>query len=210
MDGFSFARRVKEHAWLKNVKLIALTSDAIPGIADQTSRAGFDAFLSKPFTRAELYEILRAVFGDTRKDRQQIITRHLAHELLTKGISVLVVEDNVLNQKLMGILLQQMGCVYELAVNGREAVAKAGEKRYDVILMDIQMPVMDGLEASQVLRQQGVTTPIIALTAHVFKEDEEKCRAAGMDDFLTKPVELKAIREKLLRWGENRNTLPSS
>jgi two-component system, sensor histidine kinase and response regulator len=206
MDGFTFARKVKENPRLSRAKLIALTSDAIPGIADQTNRVGFDAFLSKPFTKAELYEILRAVFGDTRKDKRQIITRHLAHELLTKGISVLIVEDNPLNQKLMGILLQQMGCAYELAGNGREAIEKVGQKRYDVILMDLQMPVMDGLEASKAIRNQlNLKTPIIALTAHVFKEDEEKCRAAGMDDFITKPVEIKTLREKLLKWGENRS-----
>jgi signal transduction histidine kinase/CheY-like chemotaxis protein len=211
MDGFTFARKVKENPRLSRAKLIALTSDAIPGIADQTNRAGFDAFLSKPFTKAELYEILRAVFGDTRKEKRQIITRHLAHELLTKGISVLIVEDNPLNQKLMGILMQQMGCVYELANNGREAVEKAGKKGYDVILMDIQMPVMDGLEATKIIRGQlHQKVPIIALTAHVFEEDEEKCKAAGMDDFLTKPVEIKMLREKLLIWGENRNTLPVS
>jgi two-component system sensor histidine kinase/response regulator len=202
MDGFTFVRKVKEDSRLSGVKLIALTSDAVPGIAEQTSRAGFDAFLSKPFTKGEFYEILRAVFGDTRKEKQQIITRHMAHELLTKGISVLVVEDNALNQKLMTILLQQMGCVFECAGNGREAIAKVGENTYDVILMDIQMPVMDGLEASKIIRSQlGIKTPIIALTAHVFKEDEEKCRAAGMVDFLTKPIETNALKEKILAWG---------
>jgi signal transduction histidine kinase/AmiR/NasT family two-component response regulator len=203
MDGYTFAGKVKENLRLNNVKLIALTSDAIPGIADQTSKAGFDAFLSKPFTRTELYEILRAVFGDTRKEKHQIITRHMAHELLAKGISVLIVEDNALNQKLMSILLQQMGCIFEIANNGREAVTKVGENIYDVILMDIQMPVMDGLEASKIIRGRlGIKTPIIALTAHVFKEDEEKCKVAGMDDFLTKPVVTNALKEKILKWGK--------
>jgi two-component system, sensor histidine kinase len=78
-----------------------------------------------------------------------------------------------------------------------------------VILMDMQMPVMDGLEASRVIRKQlMITTPIIALTAHVFKEDEEKCRAAGMNDFLGKPVEIRMLRDKLLKWGE-KGTAPA-
>jgi two-component system, sensor histidine kinase and response regulator len=202
MDGYTFAKRIRENTRLIGLKIIALTSDALPGIAEETSKAGFDAFLSKPFTRTELYEILCAVFGDTRKERQQIITRHMAHELLTKGISVLVVEDNTLNQKLMGILLQHMGCVYEMAGDGREAIAKVEGKRYDVILMDIQMPVMDGIDASKEMRNRlNLKTPIIALTAHVFREDEEKCKAAGMDDFLTKPVEPKTLKEKILKWG---------
>ena len=79
---------------------------------------------------------------------------------------------------------------------------KVGENKYDLILMDIQMPVMDGLEASKIIRNRlRVKTPIIALTAHVFRENEEKCRAAGMDDFLTKPIEIKALKEKMLKWG---------
>ena len=201
MDGFTFADRVKRMERWKNVKLIALTSDAVPGIADRTSKAGFDAFLSKPFSRKDLYEVVRAVFGDLRKDKAQIITRHMAHELLTKGISVLLVEDNALNQKLMGILLKQMGCEFELANNGREAVEKVRTGIYDVILMDIQMPVMDGLQASKIIRTEiKAETPIIALTAHVFQEDAKKCEEAGMDDFLTKPVETKALREKILNW----------
>jgi two-component system, sensor histidine kinase and response regulator len=202
MDGYALAREIKNINRLNDVKLIALTSDAIPGIADNSSKAGFDAFLSKPFTRLELYEILRAVFGDSRKEKGQIITRHLAHELLTKGISILVAEDNAINQKLIGILLKQMGCDFEMANNGQEAVEKAGKNKFDCILMDIQMPVMDGYEAAKIiLNQSNSAPPLIALTAHVFQEDAEKCKAAGMVDVLTKPVSLKALREAILKWA---------
>jgi CheY-like chemotaxis protein len=202
MDGYALAREIKNIERLSTVKLIALTSDAIPGIADNSSKAGFDAFLSKPFTRLELYEILRAVFGDSRKEKNQIITRHLAHELLTKGISVLVAEDNAVNQKLIGLLLKQMGCIFELANNGQEAVTLAGTKKFDCILMDIQMPVMDGYEAAKIIgAESNSNVPIIALTAHVFQEDAEKCKASGMVDFLTKPIALKALREAILKWA---------
>jgi signal transduction histidine kinase/DNA-binding response OmpR family regulator len=204
MDGFAFARKVRSKERLKDVKLVALTSDAVPGNADQSGNAGFDAFLSKPVTRMELYEVMRAVFGDMRTEKSEIITRHMAHELLPKGISVLVVEDNALNQKLMGILLTQMGCVFEIAGDGNKAVKKTGEKRYDLILMDIQMPGMDGFEATSRIRNRlKVDTPIIALTGHVFKEDEEKSKAVGMNDFLTKPVEIKTLKEKIIRWTQN-------
>jgi signal transduction histidine kinase/DNA-binding response OmpR family regulator len=202
MDGYAFARKIKAEDRLKEMKLIALTSDAVPGAADDAGKAGFDAFLSKPFTRMELYEILQAVFGDTRKEKHEIITRHIARELLTKGISVLLVEDNVINRKLMGLLLQQMGCVFEMANNGREAVEKAEKNKFDCILMDLQMPVMDGYEATKkICGQQADHPPIIALTAHVFQEDAGKCKAAGMVDFLTKPVDLKALREMILKWA---------
>ena len=114
-DGYSFARQLKADERLRQMKLIALTSDALPGSAEFSNRVGFDAFLPKPFRRRDVYEILRAVFGDRRDQKQQIITRHLAHELLTKGISVLLVEDNNLNQKLMKVLLGKMGCVVDMA-----------------------------------------------------------------------------------------------
>jgi two-component system, sensor histidine kinase and response regulator len=200
-DGFTFAKAIRSDDKLRDIKLIALTSDAVPGNANQSGNAGFDAFLSKPFTRQEFYEIIRAVFGDARKEKTQIITRHMAHELLQKGVSVLVAEDNPVNQKLIRILLQQMGCSVDFADDGREAVIKAGEKKYDCILMDIQMPGMDGFEAATQIRTNlKIETPIIALTGHVFKEDEDKAMSVGMNDFLTKPIEAKLLREKIVRW----------
>jgi CheY-like chemotaxis protein len=203
IDGYALAREVRKIDRLKDIKLIALTSDALPGSSEDSNKAGFDAFISKPFTRTELYEVLRAVFGDSRKEKHQIITRHLAHELLTKDLSVLVAEDNAINQKLMKLLLTQMGCAFEMANNGKDAVEKAGKKHFDCILMDLQMPVMDGYEAAKIISgQHNNTIPIIALTAHVFQEDAEKCKAAGMVDFLTKPIVFNTLREAILKWGK--------
>jgi signal transduction histidine kinase/DNA-binding response OmpR family regulator len=202
IDGYSFARQVKADDRLRHVKLIALTSDALPGSAEYSNRVGFDAFLPKPFRRRDVYEILRAVFGDKRGTKHQIITKHLAHELLTKGISVLLVEDNHLNQKLMTVLLDKLGCVVEIANNGREAVERTASHTYDVVLMDLQMPVMDGFEATEIIRRQnGSPVPIVALTARAFKDDEEQCRAVGMNDFLTKPIDARALRETLFKWA---------
>ena len=119
-----------------------------------------------------------------------------------KGLTILVVEDNPLNQKLMAILLKQLDCIADMANNGSEAVDMAGKKKYDIILMDIQMPVMDGYEATELIRLQvNRKTPIIALTAKVFQEDQEKSAACGMNDFLTKPVETQALRKMILKWG---------
>jgi signal transduction histidine kinase/DNA-binding response OmpR family regulator len=201
-DGYSFCKEIRHNDRLKAMSVIALTSDAMPGAAERTSSAGFDAYLSKPFTRNDFYGILQAVFGDARKGDRRIITRHMVQELLTKGISVLVAEDNPLNQKLMGILLNKMDCVVDMAGNGREALEMAEKKKYDVILMDIQMPVMDGFKATEFIRTQlKLTTPIIALTAKVFQEDREKCTTCGMNDFLSKPVEAKALKEMILKWS---------
>jgi signal transduction histidine kinase/ActR/RegA family two-component response regulator len=119
----------------------------------------------------------------------------------TRGASVLVVEDNPLNQKLMAILLKQLGCLADMAGNGAEAVDMAEKKKYDVIFMDLQMPVMDGYRATELIRERtNRATPIIALTAKVFQEDQEKCMACGMNDFLTKPVETRTLKEMILRW----------
>ncbi len=203
MDGFIFAKLLRQNERQKNVKLIALSSDATPGTARQSNLAGFDAYFSKPFTRQELYEILQTVFGDVRQEKDQIITRHLAQELLLKKISVLVAEDNAINQQLMGYLLAQIGCVFEMAGDGREAVVKLSKKNYDIILMDIQMPVMDGIDATKVIRRDlRLKTPVIALTARIFKEDEEKCMEAGMDDYLIKPIDREKLKEKILSWTQ--------
>ena len=202
MDGFQLVQRIRNNPRFANVKIIALTSDALPGISDKSAQAGFDAYLTKPFLRKDLYEILQATFGDYRKDDKQIITRHLTQELLTKDIKILVAEDNPLNQKLMKIVLNQMGCVVEIVSNGREAVDKLRTNTYDVVLMDIQMPEVDGVQATKIIREElKVTVPIIALTAHVFKEEEDRCHDAGMNDFLSKPIDAKKVREKLLKWA---------
>ena len=201
-DGYSFARQLKADERLRQMKLIALTSDALPGSAEFSNSVGFDAFLPKPFRRRDVYEILRAVFGDRRDQKRQIITRHLAHELLTKGITVLLVEDNHLNQKLMSVLLDKMGCVVDMAANGHEAVERVSAKTYDLVLMDVQMPVMDGYQATEIIRRNnGATLPIVALTARAFKDDEDRCKAVGMNDFLTKPIDARALRETILRWA---------
>ncbi len=202
IDGYSFARQVKADDRLRQVKLIALTSDALPGSAEYSNRVGFDAFLPKPFRRRDVYEILRAVFGDKREARHQIITKHLAHELLTKSITVLLVEDNPLNQKLMTVLLGKLGCLVDIANNGQQAIERSAARTYDVVLMDLQMPVMDGFEATEIIRRRnGSNVPIVALTARAFKDDEERCRAVGMNDFLTKPIDARALRETLLKWA---------
>jgi CheY-like chemotaxis protein len=141
------------------------------------------------------------VFSDDRKERREVITLQMVHELLNREISALLVEDNALNQKLMSIMLKQMGCSYEVANNGREAIDMLRSKSYDIILMDVQMPVMDGYEATKFIRgEMKITTPIIALTAHVFKEEIQKCKDVGMNDYVPKPFETKKLRETLQKW----------
>jgi CheY-like chemotaxis protein len=124
---------------------------------------------------------------------------------LLRSLSVLVVEDDSLSRKLMDILLRRMNCEVDMAKNGHEAILKASTKKFDVILMDIQMPLMDGLEATEFLRTHMQNeTPIIALTAKASREDDRKCIMAGMNDFLSKPVEFGLLQNKILKWTEKK------
>ena len=115
---------------------------------------------------------------------------------------VLLVEDNAINQEVAASMLSQLGVRYDVAENGEQAVQKAQEKRFDLIFMDIQMPVMDGYQATRLLREQQVTVPIIALTAAAMIEDKNKAQAAGMDDHLSKPIAQSALRAALDKWVE--------
>jgi len=143
------------------------------------------------------------VFNNNRKDDGEVIILHAVQEPGNKEISALLVEDNAINQKLMSIMLQQLGCHHEIANNGREAVDILRIRSFDIILMDVQMPVMDGYEATRIIRNElKITTPIIALTAHVFQEEIQKCKDIGMNDYVPKPFEAKKLQETFLRWAK--------
>jgi two-component system sensor histidine kinase/response regulator len=201
MDGYEFARRVKSNNF-KSVKLIAVSSDARPGSAKQAKDAGFDAFITKPVTERGVINVMKTVLGDKRSDGQ-IVTTHMAEELIGKKIRVLVAEDNPVNKKLIQILLQKIGCEVEIVSNGKEAVEKAMTKDFDICLMDIHMPVMSGIEATEQIRKNGNTTlPIVALTADVFKEGKERCLEAGMNDFLSRPVKPEKLEQKIAEWTD--------
>jgi PAS domain S-box-containing protein len=204
MDGYTMAREIKKNPKTRGIKIVAVTSDVNLGAARGAGEAGFDAFLPKPVLKSDLIEIMRTVLGDQRQDpgAEQIVTRHMAEEFSCKGLKILVAEDNLVNQKLLRVLLKNLGCEVDVASNGQVAVEKVRTHRYDLVLMDIQMPGMGGLEATEIIRSQiSKTLPILALTAAILKEDERKSLAAGMNDFIPKPVELVRLKEKIIRWS---------
>jgi CheY-like chemotaxis protein/anti-sigma regulatory factor (Ser/Thr protein kinase) len=201
MDGYEFARQVKNNN-VKGVKLIAVSSDARPGSAKEAKDAGFDAFITKPATERGVINVMKTVLGDKRSDGQ-IVTTHMAEELIGKKVKVLVAEDNPVNKKLIEILLQKLGCVGKIVSNGKEAVDKVMTEDFDICLMDIHMPVMSGIEATEEIRKMGNTTlPIVALTADVFKEGKERCLEAGMNDFLSRPVKSEKLEQKIAEWTD--------
>jgi two-component system sensor histidine kinase/response regulator len=205
MDGEETARRIKSIPELSEVLLVILTSMGQRGDAARLQGIGCSGYLLKPVKLSQLSEALMAVLGLKRaavdQRRQQLITRHTLAE--QQEMRILLAEDNPINRKLAVILLKRAGYIVETVENGRQAVEALARDRYSLALMDVQMPDMDGLEAVELIRaQEGADkhTPIIAMTAHAMKGDRERCLAAGMDDYLSKPLQTKELFEAIRRW----------
>jgi signal transduction histidine kinase/CheY-like chemotaxis protein len=191
-------RRIKEQK--KIIKMIALSSDVKLGITKELEGYGFHGFLPKPVTRYELSRVIATVMGDQRR-KGSIVTRHMAEELKCKGVKILVAEDVLANQQLLKAYLDMLGCVGEYVNNGKEAIEKLKKNKYDICLMDIQMPVMGGVEASKIIRAEiSKTLPIVALTAEDVIEEEKKYLAAGMTDCLHKPLDVHHLRDKIAKY----------
>jgi CheY-like chemotaxis protein len=180
-----------------------------------TQGVEFAAFLHKPLKPSHLYNVLISLFA-----KQPALSRaEVTETLLDAGLGqrlplrILLAEDNTLNQKLALRLLERMGYRADVAANGLEVLEALQRQRYDVILMDVQMPDMDGLEASRLITEEWPPQQrprIVAMTANAMQGDREECLAAGMDDYLTKPIQIKALQEALERVGlrVKRHTAP--
>ena len=170
-------------------------------IADYRA-AGFDGYLIKPLRPASLVERARALTGGAvGKDA---VPTSSEDDRLSRpafpGVRVLLVEDNPVGALLATTLLKRQGCVVEAAAGGEEALQALDRARFDLVLMDMRMPGMDGLETTRNLRARGDETPVLALTANAFADDRRACLDAGMDDHLTKPLGVEALTAALTRW----------
>jgi PAS domain S-box-containing protein len=198
--GREFVKRVRARDDLKGVKLVVVDPSAVPGAAKKAREDGFDAYISKPVLRQNFIKIIQTVLGVGRADGR-IVTVHMAEDLSCKGIKVLIAEDISASQKLLSLVLKRLGCEADIVSNGKEAVEKLRNGTYDIVLMDVQMPVMDGIEATKVIRSEiNQTVPIIALTAAAMEDDRAKSMGAGMNDYLTKPIKAGELKKKLLVW----------
>ncbi len=198
MDGAELGKQIKNDPLLKETKMIMLTSMGMRGEAARMEKIGFAAYLTKPIRRSQFFDCLVSVFSQqpakTSLRKQPLITKHSLSEEQRKKTRVLVVDDNSINQKLAKRMVEKFGFVADIASDGKEAVAALGSFKYNLVLMDVQMPVMDGFTATGIIRNPNSKVldhdiPIIALTANAMKGDRDKCLAAGMNGYISKPIQ---------------------
>ncbi|MGH8309668.1 MAG: response regulator, partial [Steroidobacteraceae bacterium] len=209
--GMMLGRRIREEPRFDETRLVLLTLLDDAREQSQLRELGFAGSLRKPVRSRELLTLLDQVLEHEAQEWTQrlrpLVTRStLVDTPAGRRWSVLLVEDNPTNQRVAQLYLEKLGCDVTLASNGEEAVRAAARTSFDVVFMDVQMPVMDGLEATRQIRIHeagGSRVPIVALTASAMREQLDACLAAGMNDFITKPVELPRLKSVLERWSRS-------
>ena len=208
MDGIELAHKIKEDPSISSTRLILLTSLGVRGDAEVASRVGVAAYLTKPVRQSHLFDAIATVMGMSEgivPEEAQLVTRHSIRERREAlRARVLVAEDNAVNQKVAVRMLESLGYQADVAADGLEALEALSRIPYAAVLMDVQMPEMDGYEATSEIRRREQEserrTPIIAMTANAMEGDREKALAAGMDDYVPKPVKREELEAVLTRW----------
>jgi PAS domain S-box-containing protein len=215
MDGEELGRTIRSDARLTDIRMVILTSLGTRGDAHHFEEIGFSAYLTKPIRHQELFGVLALALAKRGTEpAQPIVTRHSAHTLLNRPagstVRILLAEDNITNQQVALGILKKFDLRADAVANGAEAVKALESIPYDVVLMDVQMPVMDGLEATYKIRNPHSAVlnhaiPIIAMTAHAMQSDREQCLKAGMNDYVTKPVTPQELAKVLGKWLPREN-----
>jgi CheY-like chemotaxis protein/HPt (histidine-containing phosphotransfer) domain-containing protein len=211
-DGESLGKAIKADPELRDTHLVMMSSLGTRGDAKRLKAIGFSAYLTKPVKQSQLYDCLAMVLGGgcaapAKTQDTALITRHTLNEARRRMVRILLAEDNPTNQQVALAILEKLGFGADTVADGREAVQALETVPYDIVLMDVQMPEMDGFEATRAIRsgKTGVLDPkipIIAMTAHAMKGDRERCLEAGMDDYISKPIAPQALAEALEKWVE--------
>ncbi len=220
MDGFEVSQLIKKNPLLSEIKIILLTSAGRRGDGARCKKLGISGYLTKPIKQAELFKIIMSVLVERTADdiltESRFITRHTIREEWPKQtLKILLAEDNLINQKFTIKLLENMGHSALPAKNGQEALNVLENHPVDLVLMDVQMPDMDGFEATGIIRERekssGAHLPIIAMTAYALKGDREKCLEAGMDAYISKPIKIpeliEVIRQAALEKVDQKNKI---
>ncbi len=203
MDGFEFSEKVRAQAALKEVPIILLTSSGTRGDSEKCKRIGINAYLPKPVKLSDFLKAIQVTMGLPKQDDQHksLVTQYTVRQALPQ-LHILVAEDNPVNQKLARKILEKAGFSVDIAGNGFEVLDKIKENHYDLILMDVQMPEMDGLQATRKIREmesEDNHLPIIALTAHAMQKDVDICLRAGMDGYVSKPIRREELFKEIER-----------
>jgi PAS domain S-box-containing protein len=200
MDGFTLAQRIAHDRRYAGTGLVMLTSAGEPEDVARCRKLGISAYLTKPIKQSELFDVVVSVIGEPVVERPKSLKKPRSKR---GGLHVLLAEDNQVNQLVAKRILERLGHVATVVSSGREAVSAAQAGKYDVIAMDVQMPEMDGLEATAAIRRWELTTgmhiPILAMTAHAMKGDRERCLEAGMDGYTSKPIRIKELEQALAK-----------
>ena len=234
MDGETLGRIIQADKRMNDIRMVMLTSLGMRGDARRLEEIGFVAYATKPIRHQELKAVLSLAMGDRSKSTQRpIATRHTARETLNLFAGckarILLAEDNITNQQVALGILKKLGLRADAVANGAEALKALETLPYDLVLMDVQMPVMDGIEATKRIRNRerkmmndeygmmnkeepvaddshsSLILPIIAMTAHAMQGDRDRCIEAGMNDYITKPVSPQALAEVLDKWLPKEN-----
>jgi CheY-like chemotaxis protein len=209
-DGFALAEQIHHDPGMKGVTLMMLTSAGQRGDAARCRQLGVEAYLTKPLRQEELREAIETALRGRGSESGSsfLVTRHSLGGPSPK-MRILLAEDNRVNQQLAVRLLEKRGHTVVVAANGREAMMTLEKQRFDLVLMDVEMPEMDGLEATAAIREKekgtGTHVPIVAMTARAMTGDRERCLAAGMDDYISKPISKEDLYEKVEQFAPEPN-----
>jgi signal transduction histidine kinase/CheY-like chemotaxis protein len=205
MDGIECARQIRKHPDFSGLPIVMMTAFGRDDVKDLADQAGINAYLTKPMTSSMMIDTFMEVFGKiTRRKTMADSIREKEIETFNrlKGARLLLVEDNPINQQVAVELLKSAELIIDIANNGKEALEAVARTSYDAVLMDVQMPVMDGYEATRRIREnpQRKSLPIIAMTAHAMISEKQKCLDAGMNDHIPKPIDPKTVFDTLSKW----------
>jgi PAS domain S-box-containing protein len=214
MDGFAVAEQIKNSYRQQGLKVILLTSASRPSDVARCRELGISDYLSKPIKQSELFDAIVTTMAEHGRKREPYESASAFIQAPEFSLRVLLAEDNPVNQTLAVRILEKLGHKVQIVNNGREALGRSQAEHFDLILMDVQMPQMDGLEATMAIRDAEASTgkhvPIVAMTAHAMKGDREKCLSAGMDGYLSKPIRIDELKQAMSEVKKTQNIGQSS
>jgi len=209
MDGFAVAKQIRNRYKHQGTKIVLLTSASSPSDVARCRELGISNYLSKPIKQSELFDAIVTAMVEHGRKAEQSESTSASIRPSERSLRVLLAEDNAVNQTLATRILERLGHKVQVVNDGKEAIRQAQAEDFDLIFMDVQMPEMDGLEATTAIRAAeagtGKHVPIVAMTAHAMKGDREKCLDAGMDGYLSKPIRIDELKHAISEVEKTRN-----